>query len=114
MVNGTHDGVRVDYGIAVLLLWVPITMSANTAQALGVEIPTVIQAEVKELGCNSCNGWNQTESGPAWQEVADRYHGQTDYVCKEYVVDSTGKKSECSTDSSQALMSPPAIILEGA
>jgi cytochrome c551/c552 len=69
-----------------------MTMTANAAQALRVEIPSAIQSEVKKLGCDACHGWNRTKFGPAWQDVADRYRGQSNYVYKGFNVESAGEK----------------------
>ncbi len=69
-----------------------ISMAANAAEPLRVEIPPSIQLEVKKLGCDACHGWNRTKFGPAWQDVADRYRGQTTYVYKGFNIDSSGEK----------------------
>jgi cytochrome c551/c552 len=82
----------MDKRILFLFLSMSISMTANAAQALRVEIPPVIQADVKKLGCEGCHGWNRTKFGPAWQDVADRYRGQSIYAYKGFNVDSVGEK----------------------
>ncbi len=82
----------LDRRFAFIFLSMLMTMTANAAQALRVEIPSAIQSEVKKLGCDACHGWNRTKFGPAWQDVADRYRGQSNYVYKGFNVESTGEK----------------------
>ena len=82
----------LDIRILILFLSMLIAMTANAAQALRVEIPSAIQLEVKKLGCDACHGWNRTKFGPAWQDVADRYRGQSNYVYKGFNVESAGEK----------------------
>jgi cytochrome c len=82
----------LDRRMAMLFLSMLITMSANAAEVLRVEIPPAIQFEAKKLGCESCHGWNRTKFGPAWQDVADRYRGQTTYVYRGFNIDGTGEK----------------------
>ena len=69
-----------------------ISMSAHAADAPGVAIPPAIQAQVKALGCDGCHGWERTKFGPSWQNVADRYRGQTSYVYKGFNINSAGEK----------------------
>lgn len=82
----------LDRRTAMLCLSMLITMTADAAEALRVEIPPAIQFESKRLGCDSCHGWNRTKFGPAWQNVADRYRGQTTYVYRGFNIDSVGEK----------------------
>ena len=69
-----------------------ISMAAHAADAPGVPIPPAIQAEVKALGCDGCHGWERTKFGPSWQNVADRYRGQTSYTYKGFNINSAGEK----------------------
>ncbi len=69
-----------------------ISMSAHAADAPGVAIPPAIQAQVKALGCDGCHGWERTKFGPSWQNVADRYRGQTSYIYKGFNINSAGEK----------------------
>jgi cytochrome c len=82
----------MDIRITVLILVMLISITANAAEALRVDIPPAIQAEVKKLGCDACHGWNRTKFGPAWQDVADRYRGQNTYIYKGFNIDSVGEK----------------------
>jgi cytochrome c len=82
----------MDTRIAVLIPSVLININANAAEALRVDIPPGIQAEVKKLGCDACHGWNRTKFGPAWQDVADRYRGQSTYIYRGFNIDSAGEK----------------------
>ena len=74
------------------LLSTLFSMTANAAEALRVEIPPAIQSDVRMLGCDACHGWTRTKFGPAWQDVADRYRGQTIYVYKGFNINSAGEK----------------------
>ena len=82
----------LDSRMAMLFLSMLITMTVNAAEVLRVEIPPAIQFESKKLGCESCHGWNRTKFGPAWQDVAYRYRGETTYVYKGFNIDSVGEK----------------------
>ena len=78
--------------IAPLLASMMVCMAAHAAEPLRVEIPPAIQAEAKKLGCEACHGWTRTKFGPSWQDVADRYRGQTGYVYKGFNINSAGEK----------------------
>ena len=68
------------------------SITALAVEPLRVEIPAAIQVEVKKLGCDTCHGWTRTKFGPAWDNVADRYRGQTTYVYKGFNIDAAGEK----------------------
>ena len=78
--------------IVLVLSSMLYSITTLAAEALRVEIPPPIQAEVKKLGCDGCHGWTRTKFGPAWDNVADRYRGQTTYVYKGCNIDSAGEK----------------------
>ncbi|OIR17445.1 cytochrome c-551 precursor [mine drainage metagenome] len=77
---------------AILIATMMLSMTAHAAEALRVEIPPEIQSQVRMLGCDACHGWSRTKFGPAWQDVADRYRGQTSYAYKGFNIDSAGEK----------------------
>ena len=68
------------------------TVAYAATDAPRVQIPPEIQAQVKALGCDACHGWTRTKFGPAWQDVADRYRGQTTYTYKGFNLESAGEK----------------------
>jgi cytochrome c551/c552 len=78
--------------IATVLVSMMVGMSAYAVDAPRVEIPPAIMAQVKARGCDICHGWTRTKFGPAWQDVADRYRGQTTYTYKGFKIDSVGEK----------------------
>jgi cytochrome c551/c552 len=78
--------------MAVVLGSILVSMPTHAAEALRVEIPPAIQAQTKMLGCDACHGWNRTKFGPSWQDVADRYRGETNYVYKGFNINSAGEK----------------------
>ena len=80
--------------LKIFLMLSPLLYCVTTlaAESLRVEIPPAIQAEVKKLGCDACHGWERTKFGPAWDNVADRYRGQTTYVYKGFNIDAVGEK----------------------
>lgn len=77
---------------ATVLASMMVSMTAHAVEALRIEIPPAIQADAKMLGCDACHGWNRTKFGPAWQDVADRYRGQTSYSYKGFNIESAGEK----------------------
>lgn len=78
--------------MAMMLLSMLFSMTAHAVDAPGVAIPPAIQAQIKKLGCDACHGWERTKFGPSWQNVADRYRGQTSYVYKGFNINSPGEK----------------------
>ena len=78
--------------IAVLLASMLISVAAHAEDTPGVPIPPAVQTEVKALGCDGCHGWERTKFGPSWQNVADRYRGQTIYFYKGFNINSAGEK----------------------
>jgi cytochrome c551/c552 len=78
--------------ITTVLVSMMVCMSAYAVEAPRVVIPPAIQSQVKALGCDICHGWTRTKFGPAWQDVADRYRGQTTYTYKGFKIDSVGEK----------------------
>lgn len=81
-------GIRM----AVALVSMVSSVTANAADTGGIVIPPALQAQIKALGCEACHGWTRTKFGPSWQNVADRYRGQTSYTYKGFNVDSVGEK----------------------
>ncbi len=69
-----------------------VSMTANAADVPGVAIPPALQATIKAMGCEACHGWERTKFGPSWQNVADRYRGQTSYTYKGFNINSPGEK----------------------
>ena len=82
----------LDARMAVALVSMLVSVSANAADAPGIEIPPALQAQIKKMGCDACHGWTRTKFGPSWQNVADRYRNQTTYTYKGFNVDSVGEK----------------------
>lgn len=82
----------VSIRMAVALVSMVSSVTANAADAAGIAIPPALQAQIKALGCEACHGWTRTKFGPSWQNVADRYRGQTTYTYKGFNVDSVGEK----------------------
>ncbi len=82
----------VNFRIALILVSMASSMAANAADTPGVEIPPALQATIKKLGCEACHGWERTKFGPSWQNVADRYRGQTTYIYKGFNIDIAGEK----------------------
>ena len=78
--------------MAAILAAMLLGTTTHAAEALRVEIPSEIQTQVKALGCDACHGWNRTKFGPSWQDVADRYRGQTNYAYRGFNIDSAGEK----------------------
>lgn len=78
--------------MAIVLVSMIASMTTHAESALRIEIPPAIQAQSKALGCEACHGWTRTKFGPSWQDVADRYRGETSYVYKGFKVNSAGEK----------------------
>ncbi len=78
--------------IAAVLTAMMISMTTNAADVPGIAIPPAIQAQIKAMGCEACHGWERTKFGPSWQNVADRYRGQTTYTYKGFNIESAGEK----------------------
>jgi len=78
--------------MALVLVSMLFSMAAHAADAPGVPIPPALMAQIKALGCDGCHGWERTKFGPSWQNVADRYRGQTSYVYKGFNINSPGEK----------------------
>jgi cytochrome c551/c552 len=74
------------------LVSVMVSVTANAADAPRIEIPPALQAQIKKMGCEACHGWERTKFGPSWQNVADRYRGQTTYTYRGFNIDSAGQK----------------------
>jgi len=81
-----------DLRIALALVSMTVSMMASAADAPGIEIPPALQAQIKKMGCDACHGWTRTKFGPSWQNVADRYRGQSSYTYKGFNVESVGEK----------------------
>lgn len=81
-----------DLRIALALVSMVASMAASAADAPSIEIPAPLQAQIKKMGCDACHGWSRTKFGPSWQNVADRYRGQTSYTYKGFNVESVGEK----------------------
>lgn len=81
-----------DLRIALALVSMTVSMIASAADAPSIEIPPALQAQIKKMGCDACHGWSRTKFGPSWQNVADRYRGQTSYTYKGFNVESVGEK----------------------
>ena len=77
--------------LAALLLSMMAGMNSNAADSLRMEIPATILAEIKALECDACHGMNRTKFGPSWQDIADRYRGETTYVYKGFKINSVGE-----------------------
>jgi cytochrome c551/c552 len=82
----------LDIRFAAALVSMMVGVTANAADAPGVEIPPALQASIKKMGCDACHGWTRTKFGPSWQNVADRYRGQTTYTYKGFNIESAGQK----------------------
>lgn len=82
----------LDTRMAVALVSMIVSVSANAADTPSIEIPPTLQAQIKKMGCDACHGWSRTKFGPSWQNVADRYRNQTTYTYKGFNVDSVGEK----------------------
>jgi len=82
----------LDIRIAMALVSVMVSVTANAADAPRIEIPPALQAQIKKMGCEACHGWERTKFGPSWQNVADRYRGQTTYTYRGFNIDSAGQK----------------------
>lgn len=78
--------------IAMVLTAMMVSMTTNAADQPGIAIPPAVQATIKAMGCEACHGWERTKFGPSWQNVADRYRGQTTYTYKGFNIDSPGEK----------------------
>lgn len=78
--------------IAMALAAMMVSMTANAVDQPGIAIPPAIQATIKAMGCEACHGWERTKFGPSWQNVADRYRGQTTYTYKGFNIESAGEK----------------------
>ncbi|HLY97109.1 MAG TPA: c-type cytochrome, partial [Sideroxyarcus sp.] len=78
--------------IAAVLAAMMVSMTTNAADTPGIAIPPAVQAQIKAMGCEACHGWERTKFGPSWQNVADRYRGQTTYTYKGFNIDSPGEK----------------------
>lgn len=81
-----------DLRIALALVSMMMSVAASAADAPTIEIPPALQAQIKKMGCDACHGWSRTKFGPSWQNVADRYRGQTTYTYKGFNVESVGEK----------------------
>ena len=82
----------LDFRIAMALVSMMISVTANAADAPSVEIPPALQVQIKKMGCDACHGWTRTKFGPSWQNVADRYRGQSTYTYKGFNIESAGQK----------------------
>jgi cytochrome c551/c552 len=78
--------------IAAALAAMMVSMTTNAVDQPGIAIPPAVQATIKAMGCEACHGWERTKFGPSWQNVADRYRGQTTYTYKGFNIDSPGEK----------------------
>jgi cytochrome c551/c552 len=78
--------------MTLVLASILVSMPAHAEDAPRVPIPPAIQAKITALGCEGCHGWKRSKFGPAWQNVADRYRGQTIYYYKGYNIKSKGEK----------------------
>lgn len=78
--------------MAAVLVSMMVSITVNAADAPGIEIPPALLVQIKKLGCEACHGWERTKFGPSWQNVADRYRGQTTYTYKGFNIDSAGEK----------------------
>jgi cytochrome c551/c552 len=78
--------------ITLVLASMLVSMPTYAEDAPRIPIPPAIQAQINALGCNGCHGWKRSKFGPAWQNVADRYRGQTIYIYKGYNINSKGEK----------------------
>lgn len=81
--------VRLAAAASALMM---VSMTTNAADVPGIPIPPALQAQIKALGCEGCHGWERTKFGPSWQNVADRYRGQTTYTYKGFNINSPGEK----------------------
>ena len=78
--------------IAAVLEAMMVSMTTNAADVPGIAIPPALQAQIKAMGCEGCHGWERTKFGPSWQNVADRYRGETTYTYKGFNINSSGEK----------------------
>jgi cytochrome c551/c552 len=78
--------------IATVLVSMMVSMTATAVDQPGIAIPPPVQAQIKAMGCEACHGWERTKFGPSWQNVADRYRGQTTYTYKGFNINSPGEK----------------------
>ncbi len=78
--------------LASMLISMPTYAADEDEDTPRVPIPPAVQAEITALGCEGCHGWKRSKFGPAWQNVADRYRGQTIYVYKGYSIKNKGEK----------------------
>ena len=78
--------------MAMVLVSMMVSTTTYAADAPRIQIPPALQAQIKKLGCEACHGWERTKFGPSWQNVADRYRGQTTYTYKGFNIDSAGQK----------------------
>ena len=78
--------------VAALASMMVFSATVYAEDTPGIGIPSAIQSEVKALGCDACHGWERTKFGPSWQNVADRYRGQTSYIYKGFNINSAGEK----------------------
>jgi len=82
----------VNIRMVAVLASMMVSVIARAEDTPGIPIPPAIQADVKARGCDACHGWERTKFGPSWQNVADRYRGQPNYVYKGFNINSAGEK----------------------
>jgi len=57
-----------------------VLVSAGTAMATSIPRPTSPQALAQEKGCFACHAIDHKVVGPAWKDVAAKYHYNLKYV----------------------------------
>lgn len=81
-----------DIRITAILASMMFSVAAYAEDTPGIAIPPAVQSSVKAFGCDACHGWERTKFGPSWQNVADRYRGQPNYIYKGFNINSAGEK----------------------
>lgn len=76
--------------LAALALLAAVLVAAPDAVALDV---IAAQRLARQSGCVECHSIYQKKIGPAWKDVAARYHGQADAAQRLYKHVTTGRKA---------------------
>lgn len=87
--SGLKSGLKFPLGAAGLA--VGVLIAPIDAAALDV---IAAQTLARQSGCLECHSVYQKKVGPAWKDVATKYHGEPDAVQRLYKHVTTGRKAK--------------------
>ena len=89
--------IRADFGLApalsVAVLVAGMLCAPTDARALDV---LAAQRLARQSGCLECHSVYQKKIGPAWKDVAAKYHDEADAARRLYLHLTTGRKAKFS------------------